>query len=109
MLECREGEVEVENINYELLDNAKSNNNLENKETDIENNVEMGQIGTKVKGIEETDESEKDLEDVNCLSDKDFAEHLRKTFCGRSRPAKYSSQQESVSDELGDGRNLDES
>ena len=62
-----------------------------------------------MKGIEENDEPDKYLEDVNCMSDKDFSEHLWKTFCGRSRPAKYSSQQESVSDELGDGRNLDES
>ena len=54
------------------------------------NNLEMKPIAA---GIEENGATEKDLEDVNCMSDKDFAECMWKKFCGRPQPAKYSSQQ----------------
>ena len=96
-------------INYSLIDVAESKTYMEHKEGAIENKSEMKQIGTEVKGIDEEDAIEKDLEDVNCMSDKDFAEHLWMKFWGRPRPAKYSCQQESVSDELGDGRDRDDS
>lgn len=61
----------------------------------------------KTKGAEEKEAHEKDLkgENIHLLSDKEFAEYMWMTFCGRPRPAKYSPQQEV--DELGDGKNID--
>ena len=56
--------------------------------------------------------SEEDLDDgngnVKLMSDKDFIEHMWKNFCGKPRPAKYTSQQESLKDKLNNGRDLDD-
>ena len=90
-------------------------NSTEETKTDI---LETEKKGIKIhedkdaniKGVEENEAHEKDLEDknINHMSDKEFAEHMWMKFCGRPRPAKYSSQQEFVADELGDERNLDD-
>jgi hypothetical protein len=63
-----------------------------------------------IKGVEENEAPEEDLDDenVNLMTDKDFIEHMWKNFCGKPRPAKYTSQQESVKDKLKVGRDLDD-
>ena len=85
----KDDEPKVEKLIHELND-AVALEHHKKDESDIENNFELEQIGTEVKGFEENNEHEKVVVKVNDMSDEDFAEHLWKTFCGRPRPAKYS-------------------
>ena len=63
-----------------------------------------------IKCAEENEESEKVLGDeyFKDMSVDEFLEHVWKKCCGRPRPAKYNSKQESMSDKMDDSRVLDD-
>ena len=83
---------------------------LEEVEANPNSTAQSEFIGRQLKEARNSDEPIKDEEaseeeNLESMSDNDFLEHMWKKFCGQPRPAKFSFQQESKSND--DGRDLD--